>query len=147
MENQLIRDIIASLDNLSILELRDLTGALSEKYASAVVVDEAELREKEAMRRAYWTPFYSLILIRIECEPDNIAKKMELIRALHENIPGLGLKEAKSIVENQEGLPMPFRTVYDEYPSDIRRILQPVREMLENLGAVFDEEFNYGYFD
>ena len=57
------------------------------------------------------------------------------------------LKKAKEIVEDTKSLPRTVLTVIDEHPSDARKMLQPVREALEALGAVFDEDYNYGYYD
>ena len=147
MEYPLIHEIIASLESLSLLELRDLADALSKKYVSTTAIDEAEIRKREAESRAYWTPSYSLNLVRIESDPNDTGKKVALIKAFRELIPGLGLKEAKEIVENTENLPRTVRTILDEHPSDARRKLQPEREKLEALGVVFEEDYNYGYYD
>ena len=89
-------------------------------------------------------PFF---ISRIESDPNDTGKKVALIKAFRELIPGIGLKEAKEIVESPEKLPRTVRTITDEHPSDARKTLKAEREKLEALGAVFDEEYNYGYFD
>ena len=147
MESPLIHEIITSLESLNILELRNLTDALSEKYVSVTVIDEAEIRRREAEERAYWTPSYSLKLVRVELDPEDTDKKVALIKTLRLLNPEFGLKKAKEIVEDTESLPRTVLTVIDEHPSDVRKILKPVREELEALGAVFDEDYNYGYYD
>ena len=147
MESPLIHEIITSLESLNILELRNLTDALSEKYISVTVIDEAEIRRREAEERAYWTPSYSLKLVRVELDPEDTDKKVALIKTLRLLNPEFGLKKAKEIVEDTENLPRTVRTIIDEHPSDARKMLQPVREALEALGAVFDEDYNYGYYD
>ena len=35
----------------------------------------------------------------------------------------------------------------DKHPGEARKKFLPVREQLEALGVVVDEEYNYGYFD
>ncbi len=147
MEHPLIQEIISSLESLNILELRNLTDALSKKYVSVTVIDEAEIRKREAEARAYWTPCYSLKLVRVELDPEETGKKVALIKTLRQLNPEFGLKKAKEIVEDTESLPRTVLTVIDEHPSDVRKILKPVREELEALGAVFDEDYNYGYYD
>ena len=147
MENPLIHEIISSLESLNILELRNLTDALSEKYVSVTVIDEAEIRRREAEERAYWTPSYSLILVRVELDPEKPDNKVAMIKTLRHLNPEFGLKKAKEIVEDTEHLPRTVCTVIGEHPSDARKMLQPVREELEALGAVFDEDYNYGYYD
>ena len=74
-------------------------------------------------------------------------KKVALNKALRQLNPEFGLKKAKEIVKDTESLPRTVLTVIDEHPSDVRKILKPVREELEALGAVFDEDYNYGYYD
>ena len=147
MEHPLIHEIITSLESMSILNLRDLSDALSKKYVSVTVIDDAELRKRKAAFRAYWTPSYSLILVRVDFDPNDRGKELKLIKALRELILGLGLTEAKELVENPENLPRTVRTIIDEHPSDARRMVRPEREKLEALGAVFEEDYNYGYFD
>ena len=79
MESPLIHEIITSLESLNILELRNLTDALSEKYVSVTVIDEAEIRRREAEERAYWTPSYSLILVRVELDPEKRSKRTRIL--------------------------------------------------------------------
>ena len=55
MDRAPVEEILASLENLNILELRDLRDALSAKYQSFTVVDEAAVREEKVRREAYWT--------------------------------------------------------------------------------------------
>ena len=142
MDRPLVEEILSSLEHLNILELKTLADALSEKYMSFTVVDEAELRARKAREEAYWTPWYALILVRVNCRPED---KVTLIKKIRE-LNCCGLKEGKELVENPEKLPFVLVKKYD-YPPDVRRSLQPIREEMEKLGAEFDEDYNYGYFD
>ena len=147
MDRAPVEEILASLENLNILELRDLLDALSAKYQSFTVVDEAAVREEKARREAYWTPWYRLVIVRIDCDQAESGKKLRICKTLRELIPGLGLKEAKNMVDTGEGLPLGLPGITDEHPSKARKKFLPLREQLEALGVVVDEEYNYGYFD
>ena len=142
MDRPLVEEILSSLEHLNILELKTLADALSEKYMSFTVIDEAELKARKAREEAYWTPWYALILVRVNCRPED---KVALIKKIRE-LNCCGLKEGKELVENPEKLPFVLVKKYD-YPPDVRRSLEPIREEMEKLGAEFDEDYNYGYFD
>ena len=143
MDRTLIHEITASLERKSILELRGLAGALSEKYVSAAAISEAEIRAAEEADRAYWTPFYALIMTGVHCRPED---KVALIRKIRE-INYCGLKEAKELTENPDKLPYTLWKRHHVYPPDARRELRSIREELEALGAAIEEDYNYGYFD
>ena len=142
MGKPIVEEILSSLENLNILELKTLADALSEKYMSFTVIDEAELRARKAREEAYWTPWYALILVRVNCRPENKIALIKKFRALS----CCGLKEGKELVENPEKLPFVLVKKFD-YPPDVRRSLQPIREEMERLGAEFEEDYHYGYYD
>ena len=142
MDNPLAEAIIASLESKSILELKSLADALSEKYVSVTIIDEKTIREKEERERAYWTPWYALILVRVNCKPEDKIRLIKMIRMLSY----CSLKEGKELVENPDKLPFVLVKQFD-YPPDARKELQPVREEMEALGAVIEEDYNYGYYD
>ena len=144
MDRPDIAEILASLEGMRLTELQKLVAALSERYASATrVIPEEELRAREEEARAYWTPAYSLILVSLNCRPEDKAALIKKIRELR----GCTLKEAKEMVENPAALPLALCTLYHEHPSEAREKLREAREELEALGAVMDEDYNYGYFD
>ena len=142
MGNPLADAIVSALEKKSILELKALADALSEKYVSVTIIDEKTIREREERERAYWTPWYALILVRVNCRPEDKVPLIKLIRLLS----SCGLKEGKELVENPDKLPFVLFKRFD-YPPDVRKELQPVREEMEALGAVIEEDYNYGYFD
>ena len=147
MDNPAISQIIASLESKSLPELRDLADALARRYVPAPAEDETQAREKEARSQAYWTPYYKLILVSTGHDPNEPGNTVRICKALRELIPGLGLLEAKRMVDDAEALPMTVVTVLDEHPAEVRKRLRPVREELEALGFVFEEDYQYGYFD
>ena len=143
MERPPVQEIINSLENCNILALRDLAEALSEKYVSVTVIDEAEIRRREEAARAYWTPYYALILVRVD---PNAPHKVALIKKLRE-ISYCSLAEGKELVENPDKLPFTVWKRYHIHPNEARETLRSLREELEALGASFEEDYHLGYFD
>ena len=136
MNQASFEQIIASLDGKEPWELRILADMIRERFG----IPRPPMTEAE---KAYWTPSYSLILVRVECRPEH---KLALIKAIR-NLSGCGLREAKELVENAEGLPLVIWSSVHEHPSECRRETRELRAQLEALGAVLDEDYNYGYFD
>ena len=78
-------EFIAEIEKMSILELNDLVKALEEKFgvsAAAAVVAEEEKTEFDVILK------------------DAGAEKIKVIKVVREIVSGLGLKEAKDIVES-----------------------------------------------
>ena len=73
------------------------------------------------------------------------SNKLALIKKLRD-ISFCSLAEGKELVENPEKLPFVLVKKFD-YPPDVRRSLQPIREEMERLGAEFEEDYHYGYYD
>ncbi len=98
-------ELIDAISNMTVLELSELVGVLEEKFgvsASAPVAVAAAAGGGEAAAAEEQTEF-SVIL---EGMGD---KKIQVIKAVRE-VTGLGLKEAKALVESaptavKEGLP------------------------------------------
>ena len=144
MDKTTIEEIIASLDRLNILELQQLTDVLLKKYTSNIqVISEEEIRAREAAFRAYWTPWYALTLTAVNCKPENVVALIKKVR----EISGCSLLKAKEKVENPEALPFTLWKRYHIHPSEAMTELRSLRAELEALGAVVEEDFNYGYYD
>ena len=144
MDKTTIEEIIASLDRLNILELQQLTDVLLKKYTSNIqVISEEEIRAREAAFRAYWTPWYALTLTAVNCKPGNVVALIKKVR----EISGCSLLKAKEKVTNPDALPFVLWKRYHIHPSEGRAEIGTVRAELEALGAVVEEDFNYGYYD
>ena len=140
MDKTTIEEIIASLDRLNILELQQLTDVLLKKYTSNIqVISEEEIRAREAAFRAYWTPWYALTLTAVNCKPENVIALIKKVR----EVCGCSLLKAKEKVTDPDALPFVLWKRYI-HPSEGRA---GSGAELEALGAVIEEDFNYGYFD
>ncbi|HXN09067.1 MAG TPA: 50S ribosomal protein L7/L12 [Candidatus Acidoferrales bacterium] len=99
-----IADIISQIDNLTVLELHDLVKTLEEKYgvsaAAPVAVAAAAAGGGAAAPAEAKTEFDVTLVAAGE-------KKINVIKAVREVVSGLGLKEAKDLVE---GAPKPVKT-------------------------------------
>ena len=139
MDKTTIEEIIASLDRLNILELQQLTDVLLKKYTSNIqIISEEEIRAREAAFRAYWTPWTA-----VNCKPENVVALIKKVR----EVCGCSLLKAKEKVTDPDALPFVLWKRYHIHPSEGRAEIGTVRAELEALGAVVEEDFNYGYFD
>jgi len=99
-----IADIISQIDNLTVLELHDLVKTLEEKYgvsAAAPVAVAAAAGSGGAAAPAEAKTEFDVTLVAAG------EKKINVIKAVREVVSGLGLKEAKDLVE---GAPKPVKT-------------------------------------
>jgi large subunit ribosomal protein L7/L12 len=99
-----IADIISQIDNLTVLELHDLVKTLEEKYgvsAAAPVAVAAAAGGGGAAAPAEAKTEFDVTLVAAG------EKKINVIKAVREVVSGLGLKEAKDLVE---GAPKPVKT-------------------------------------
>jgi large subunit ribosomal protein L7/L12 len=90
-----ITDIIDQIDKITVLELAELVKALEEKYgvsAAAAVAVAAPAAGGAAAPAEAKTDFDVVLLAAGE-------KKINVIKVVREVVPGLGLKEAKDLVE------------------------------------------------
>lgn len=89
-------DFIAEIEKLSVIELAELVKALEEKFgvsAAAAVVASGPVAGGAPAEEAEEKTEFDVVL------KDAGANKIKVIKAVRELIPGLGLKEAKDIVE------------------------------------------------
>ncbi|NMD38991.1 MAG: 50S ribosomal protein L7/L12 [Christensenellaceae bacterium] len=90
-------EFISQIEKMSVIELAELVKALEEKFgvsaaASAVVVSGGAAPGAPAEEAEEKTEFDVIL-------KDVGANKIKVIKAVREIVPGLGLKEAKEIVE------------------------------------------------
>ena len=89
-------EIIAAIESMTILELADLVKEMEEKFgvsAAAPVVAGAAAAAAPAEEVEEKTEFDVVL-------KDAGAKKLNVIKVVREVKPGLGLKEAKDLVDN-----------------------------------------------
>ena len=89
-------EIIAAIEKMTILELADLVKEMEEKFgvsAAAPVVVGAVAGGEAAPAEEEKTEFDVIL-------KDAGAKKLNVIKIIREVKPGLGLKEAKDLVDN-----------------------------------------------
>ena len=88
-------EIIAAIEKMTILELADLVKEMEEKFgvsaAAPVVVGGAAAAPAEEVEEK--TEFDVVL-------KDGGAQKLKVVKAVREVKPGLGLKEAKDLVDN-----------------------------------------------
>ncbi|MBV8171639.1 MAG: 50S ribosomal protein L7/L12 [Candidatus Eremiobacteraeota bacterium] len=100
-----VTDIIDQIDKLSVLELHELVKSLEEKFgvsaAVPMAVAGAPAGAGAAAPAAEAKTEFDVILTAAG------EKKINVIKVVREVVPGLGLKEAKDLVE---GAPKPVKT-------------------------------------
>src|SRR5579864_1211394 len=101
-----ITEIIDQIDKLSVLELAELVKTLEEKYGVSAAAPVAFAAAPAGGGAAAAAP------AEAKTEFDVILtaageKKINVIKVVREVVPGLGLKEAKDLVE---GAPKPVKT-------------------------------------
>ena len=90
-------DIISAIESMTILELADLVKEMEEKFgvsAAAPVVVGAAVAGGEAAPAEEEKTEFDVVLKAAG------AKKLNVIKIVREVKPGLGLKEAKDLVDN-----------------------------------------------
>ena len=95
-----VTDIIEQIDKLTVLELHELVKALEDKFgvSAVAVAAPAPSAGGAAAPAAEAKTEYDVILTAAG------EKKINVIKVVREVVPGLGLKEAKDLVE---GAPIP----------------------------------------
>ena len=100
-----IADLLDQIDKLTVVELHEFVKALEEKYgvtaAAPVAVAAAPGAGAGAAPAAEAKTEFDVILTAAG------EKKINVIKVVRELVPGLGLKEAKDLVE---GAPKPVKT-------------------------------------
>ena len=91
-------EIIEAIEQMSVLELSELVKALEEKFgvsaAAPMMVPAGMVGAAGAEAQVEEQTEFDVILSSIG------AKKIQVIKAVRELVPGLGLKEAKGLVES-----------------------------------------------
>ena len=119
-----VTDIIDQIDKLTVLELAELVKTLEDKYGVSAAAPVAMVAAPGAGGGAApaaeaKTEFDVTLLAAGE-------KKINVIKAVREIVPGLGLKEAKDLVE---GAPKAVKTAVTKEEADA------IKTKLEEQGA------------
>jgi len=116
--------IIEAIEGMTILQLADLVKAMEEKFgvsaAAPVAVAGAAAAPAEAVEEK--TEFDVIL-------KDGGAQKIKVIKVVREVIPGLGLKEAKELVE---GAPKTLKEAVS------KEAAEEMKKKFEELGAVIE---------
>ena len=90
-----INEIVSAIESLTLIQASELVKALEEKFgvSAAAPVAAAGVASAPAAAAEEKTEF-DVVLAGFDA-----AKKVAIIKAVREVVPGLGLKEAKDIVE------------------------------------------------
>ncbi|HXW76267.1 MAG TPA: 50S ribosomal protein L7/L12 [Candidatus Eremiobacteraceae bacterium] len=119
-----ISDLLDQIDKLTVMELHELVKSLEEKYgvtaAAPVAVAAAPAAGGGAAPAAEAKTEFDVILTAAG------EKKINVIKVVREVVPGLGLKEAKDLVE---GAPKPVKTGVTKEEADA------IKAKLEGEGA------------
>ncbi|MBV8082260.1 MAG: 50S ribosomal protein L7/L12 [Candidatus Eremiobacteraeota bacterium] len=108
-----VQDIIEQIDKLTVLELHELVKSLEDKFgvsAAAPVAAAAPAAGGAAAPAAEAKTEFDVILTAAG------EKKINVIKVVREVVPGLGLKEAKDLVE---GAPKPVKTGVTKEEADM----------------------------
>jgi large subunit ribosomal protein L7/L12 len=117
-----IDELLEKIDKLTVMELHEFVKALEEKYgvtAAAPVAAAAPAGAAAAPAAEAKTEFDVVLLAAGE-------KKINVIKVVREVVPGLGLKEAKDLVE---GAPKAVKTGVTKEEADA------IKAKLEGEGA------------
>ncbi len=119
-----INDLLEQIDKLTVLELHDFVKALEEKYgvtaAAPVAAAAAPAAGGGGAPAAEAKTEFDVVLVAAG------EKKINVIKVVREVVPGLGLKEAKDLVE---GAPKPVKTGVTKEEADA------IKAKLEGEGA------------
>ena len=118
------QEIISAVESMTILELADLVKAMEEKFgvsaAAPVAVAAGPAAAAEAVEEK--TEFYVIL-------KSAGAEKIKVIKVVREVVSGLGLKEAKELVDNA---PKPIKEgVSKEVAEEIKKKLADVGAEVE----------------
>ncbi len=90
-----INEIVSAIENLTLIQASELVKALEEKFGvSAAAPVAAAGAAAPAAAAAEEKTEFDVVLTGFDA-----AKKVAIIKAVREVVPGLGLKEAKDMVE------------------------------------------------
>ena len=89
-----INEIVSAIESLTLIQASELVKALEEKFGVSAAAAVAAAPVAGAAAAAEEKTEFDVILASFDA-----AKKVAIIKAVREVVPGLGLKEAKDIVE------------------------------------------------
>ena len=89
-----INEIVSAIESLTLLECSELVKALAEKFGVVAAAPVAGGAAAPAAAAVEEKTEFDVVLTGFDA-----AKKVAIIKAVREVVPGLGLKEAKEIVE------------------------------------------------
>ena len=117
-------EIISAIESMTILELADLVKAMEEKFgvSAAAPVAVAGAAAAEAAPAEEKTEFDVVL-------KDGGAQKIKVIKVVREVIPGLGLKEAKELVD---GAPKTLKEAVS------KEAAEEMKKKFEEVGAVIE---------
>ena len=96
-----INEIVSAIESLTLIECSELVKALEEKFGVVAAAPVAGGAAAPAAAAVEEKTEFDVVLTGFDA-----AKKVAIIKAVREVVPGLGLKEAKDIVE---GAPKPLK--------------------------------------
>jgi len=99
-----VTDIIEQIDKLTVLELHELVKSLEDKFGVSAVAVAAAAPAAGAAAGAPAAEAKTEFDVILTAAGE---KKINVIKVVREVVPGLGLKEAKDLVE---GAPKPVKT-------------------------------------
>ena len=116
--------IIEAIEGMTILQLADLGKAMEEKFGvSAAAPDEVAGAAAAPAEAVEEKTEFDVVL------KDGGANKIKVIKIVREVIPGLGLKEAKELVE---GAPKTLKEAVS------KEMAEELKKKFEELGAVIE---------
>ena len=89
-----INEIVSAIESLTLIECSELVKALEEKFGVVAAAPVAAGAAAAPAAAAEEKTEFDVVLTGFDA-----AKKVAIIKAVREVVPGLGLKEAKDIVE------------------------------------------------
>lgn len=89
-----INEIVSAIESLTLIECSELVKALEEKFGVVAAAPVAGGAAAPAAAAVEEKTEFDVVLTGFDA-----AKKVAIIKAVREVVPGLGLKEAKDIVE------------------------------------------------
>ncbi len=119
-----INEIVSAIENLTLIQASELVKALEEKFGVTAAAPVAAGAGAAAAAPVEEKTEFDVVLASFDA-----AKKVAVIKAVREVVPGLGLKDAKDMVE---GAP---KTIKEAVPKDEA---EAIKTKLAAAGAVVE---------
>jgi len=119
-----INEIVSAIENLTLIQASELVKALEEKFGVTAAAPVAGGAGPAAAAPVEEKTEFDVVLASFDA-----AKKVAVIKAVREVVPGLGLKDAKDMVE---GAP---KTIKEAIPKDEA---EAIKTKLAAAGAVVE---------